>query len=300
MALYNISIQQLQYFLAVAKHLNFTDAANSLYVSQPTLSKQVAMLESSISTKLFIRNKRSVMLTAAGVLLAERLSDVLRTLDETIEQAKRAEMGYKSRLKIGSIEGLETKGFLLKTVEYFKERHPDILISFEKHNFKDLRELLLSDQLDICLTFSFEVEDLECFAYQKVWETLGNLIMSTKHPLAHNEGVGLPDFHDYPFVMLSREISPKGYDGIIENCRKAGFIPKVSQIAPNLDSLLMDVEANMGVAMVDENVRLHEGAQIIRVPVQTDHFSVVAAWKKSTMNNSVALFRQMLDSGEGL
>ena len=298
MSLYNISIQQLQYFLAVTEHLNFTEAANSLYITQPTLSKQIAVLERCTNTKLFIRNKRSVVLTPAGLLLADRLKEILKDLDDAIDQAKRTDRGYKARLKIGSIEGLETKGFLLKTVEYFKEQYPDVLISFEKHNLKNLRELLLAERLDICLTFEFEVENLNCYEFQHVWMTLGSLIMSTKHPLAGREGLTISDFKDYPFVMLSRDVSPNGYDGIIEKCKNGGFFPNVAQFCPNVDSLLMNVEANIGVAALDANVTLPEGAQIRKIPIEGDNLSVVAVWKRNTLNSAVQLFREMIRGRE--
>ena len=60
-----ITLVQIEYFLALARYLNFTEAAKNLYISQPSLSKQIASLERSIGVELFYRNKRDVRLTAS-------------------------------------------------------------------------------------------------------------------------------------------------------------------------------------------------------------------------------------------
>ncbi len=291
---YNINIQQMEYFLAVAKHLNFTDAAKSLYISQPTLSKQIALFEKSINTQLFIRSKRSVSLTPAGMLMYDQLGGVLKSLDDVIEQAKQAGVGYKSRIKIGMLEGLDTSDFLIRSANFFRQSYPDVLISFEKHNFKDLRNLLQTDQLDLGLTLSFEVENVSDFEYREVWETNSCLLMSGKHPKAKEKNLKIEDFKDEPFIMLTRDITPNGYDGILAMCRAHGFLPKVALYVPNLDSLSMCVEANMGVAVTDVNMRLYADSELVRIPLDDDYVNVVACWKKKNTNTALKLFVDMM------
>ena len=73
-----ITLLQIEYFIAVAKSLYFTDAARNLYVSQPSLSKQIALLEKEIGVQLFNRSTRGVRLTPAGAVLYKELGGCSR------------------------------------------------------------------------------------------------------------------------------------------------------------------------------------------------------------------------------
>ena len=79
--MYKINFQQMEYFLSVAEKLNFTEAAKSLYISQPSLSKQISLLEEELGFALFIRNKRSVRLTPAGEVLNRKWKLLLTDLE---------------------------------------------------------------------------------------------------------------------------------------------------------------------------------------------------------------------------
>ena len=71
-----MTIKQLEYFMAVARTLSFTEAAGELYISQPALSRSIATLESELGVPLLTRNHHSVALTAAGTLLASELPNL--------------------------------------------------------------------------------------------------------------------------------------------------------------------------------------------------------------------------------
>ena len=78
-----IETRLLQYFLAVARELNITRAAESLYIAQPTLSKQMMELEEQLGKQLFIRGKRKLTLTEEGSFLRSRAQEILELMDNT-------------------------------------------------------------------------------------------------------------------------------------------------------------------------------------------------------------------------
>ncbi len=79
---YGFSLRQLQYIVAVADLLSFNRAADECHVSQPSLSEQIAELERVLGVKLFERDRRQVLVTAAGRDLVERARTMLRAADE--------------------------------------------------------------------------------------------------------------------------------------------------------------------------------------------------------------------------
>ena len=98
-----VSLRQLQYAVAVADTLSFRAAAERCHVAQPSLSAQLAQLEDALGVRLFERDRRRVLPTAAGRDLVDRARRVLREADDLVEAARRARDPLSGRLTIGVI-----------------------------------------------------------------------------------------------------------------------------------------------------------------------------------------------------
>lgn len=83
-----MEIRALQYFLAVAREENMTEAANLLHVTQPTLSRQIADLEAELGKRLFVRTNRNTILTEEGMHLRQRAEEILSLVTQTEEEVK--------------------------------------------------------------------------------------------------------------------------------------------------------------------------------------------------------------------
>ena len=120
-----IETRYLQYFLAVAKELNITRAAESLHISQPTLSKQMMDLEDSLGCKLFIRNKKQLELTEDGLYLRSRAQEMMELMAKTESAFSKKEGTISGDIYIGCAE---TPGvdMIIKTYEKLKKEYPDI------------------------------------------------------------------------------------------------------------------------------------------------------------------------------
>ena len=96
-----MELKQLQYFLQVAEYLNFSRAAQQLYISQPALSYQIAELERELGVELFVRDRRRVHLTAAGKALVDPARRLLGQAEELPLLARQGSMGPGGKLRIG-------------------------------------------------------------------------------------------------------------------------------------------------------------------------------------------------------
>jgi LysR family hydrogen peroxide-inducible transcriptional activator len=97
------TLRQLQYAIAVAEALSFRRAAESCHVSQPSLSAQLAQIEAALGVRLFERDRRRVLVTAAGRELIERARLILRETDDLVELARRSGDPFSGTLRIGVI-----------------------------------------------------------------------------------------------------------------------------------------------------------------------------------------------------
>ena len=121
-----MQLHQLVYFVTVSKTLNFTKAAEQLYVSQSSLSTQIANLEEELGCQLCVRTTRSVHLTAAGRYLAEWAEDFLGQLDRLPDNLSRVQRGQLGRVRVGYSMG--SRRYLVKAMECLRETCPELQV----------------------------------------------------------------------------------------------------------------------------------------------------------------------------
>ncbi len=290
---HQINLLQIEYFLAVARHLNFTEAAKSLYISQPALSKQIAILETDIDVQLFSRTRRSVRLTPAGTVLFQELVNIASQIEQAIEKARQPALGENSLLTIGCLEAMGTP-FLPAMIKEFRKEFPGIRLVFERHSFKPLREKFFRGDLDIIFTLKIEVQDSPDIIWDSIFPAQPYVFMATTHPLAGQSNLKIEDVREEGFVMISREESPRSFDSSIALCRAHGFTPNIIKQMPNVESVLLSVESGIGITILDTSVRTIHSDTFKGFCVEDEPIDVGMAYKKSNLNPAVALFADRL------
>ena len=283
-----MNLMRIQYFVEVAKSENFSEAARKLYTSQPNLSRQIAVMEQELGFALFHRVGRSIYLTQAGQYLYEQFQDIPERTANAIAHAGALARGDVGNLSVGVLEGQEVNTFFAERLRRINDERPDLSLEVERNSFSNLRSGLMQCRYDMIITLSFELEDLEEVEHEILLEQSGAIAISRKNPLAAREDLTLADLKNEPFVAISHNESPAGYRQLLAQCAKAGFEPKVSRQANTLESLLLCVEAGMGVTLLDCNTRLErsEGVRVVPVP-HSDESHVVAVWQSDNHNPAI-------------
>jgi DNA-binding transcriptional LysR family regulator len=286
---HQINLLQIEYFLAVARHLNFTEAAKSLYISQPALSKQIAILENEIGIQLLFRTRRSVRLTPAGTVFFQELDTIANQIEHAIEKARQPDLGENSILTIGCLEAMGTP-FLPALIKKFRQDYPGVRLVFERHSFKPLREKFSRGEFDIIFTLEIEIGDNPDVIWDSFIKAYPYIFMATTHPLAGQAGLTLEDMRDEGFVMISREESPNSFDKCIALCRKHGFTPNIIKQMPNVESVLLSVESGIGITLLDTSVRTMHTDTYTGFTIEDELIDVGMAYKKANLNPAIALF----------
>lgn len=291
-----MNLTKIRYFVEVARCGNFSEAARRLYTAQPNVSKQIAQLEQELDFPLFIRNKRSVKLTAAGELLYEYLKDVPDELDSIIEQAKVLARRDEAQLTIGILEGQEVNSQLLTRLNLARVMNPKLEIEMERSSFSNLQSGLRSGRYDIIVTLDFDVCKNEAFRTCKVYAQPPAIAIHRDHPLAKQSTLTMEQLRDENFVVISPLESPVGYDKLIGQCEKSGFTPHVVRQPRSLESLILCVEMGVGVAILDQGTRLSHDSPVRTIPIPGEDMYVVAACLKEDYRPIV---QQVLKQLEG-
>jgi len=161
MKTYNFTLRQLQYVLAVADALSFRQAAERCHVSQPSLSAQIADMESALGIALFERDRRGVLVTAAGQELVARARRVLMEADDLVEAANRHVDPLAGSLRIGVIPTIGPY-LLPRVVPALRRAYPRMMLIWREDKTEILVRAVVQGELDAALlALEANIGDLE-------------------------------------------------------------------------------------------------------------------------------------------
>ena len=155
------TLRQLQYACAVAEHLSFRRAAQSCHVAQPSLSAQIAELESALDVQLFERDRRRVLLTSNGRALIERAQKLLLEAHDLEDAAKRVADPFAGIVRLGVIPTIAPYLVPIATPA-IRERYPKMTVQWVEDRTEQLLEQLDQGTLDgALLALEAELGDVE-------------------------------------------------------------------------------------------------------------------------------------------
>ena len=297
-----MEIRQIEYFLTVARHLNFTTAATQLNISQSTLSRQITAMEKELNLLLFVRDNRNVALTGCGKYLYSEYAQIYSHYLQITENAKQIFQGFSGNIKIGVLEEITLEGALQDILHTYHHEYPGQVIDMQRGSFKALTNGLTTMELDFIVTFFFDISNNAAFQYRIIEDAVHGIIVSSKNSLARRKSLQFTDLKDETFIILSREDSPLASSGAINHCMAHGFYPKL-KFAPNLDTAMLWVEAGLGLAFTYAKSVAAYNPSMTFIPFGSEdaiaESKMVLAWNTRNSNPAIPNFIQLLDARKG-
>lgn len=191
-----MEIRTLRYFLAVAREENMTKAAETLHVTQPTLSKQLKALEEELGHKLFIRHAFSIELTDEGMLLRKRAEDLVAMADKITNEFSSLDDITGGDIYFGLAESYLIS-YLAKEIKLFKERYPGLRYHITSGGTEQVLERLDKGVLD----FAILVEPPDYTKYNAIEfpeSDVWGIVIPESHELAEKDKIHAEDLIGYP------------------------------------------------------------------------------------------------------
>jgi DNA-binding transcriptional LysR family regulator len=297
---------EIRYFLEVVNQgVNFTKAAQTLYVSQPAITMHINNLGKELGVKLFdTSNKSSPKLTPAGILYYQ----MFRQWKESLQKTKN-ETALLAKQEEGTIN---MAGFSEWRLDYFKDtmekfelKYPQIKTGYSACGLKVLKNGLLDNRFDIIMSFADQFRDKKQFLIHEFYQNPCFLLFSlqhkpsfySKHAKTSGE-VSIYDFENEPFYVLAENESPCLKLRFATWCKSKGFVPRFQEVS-NAASILIFVHAGSGYTIVDSLVWARENPQFKCLPLD---LSLPAAfiWKKDNKNMALQRFLESYVYSDGL
>lgn len=197
-----MELRVLRYFLALAREENISKAAESLYITQPTLSRQLAELEEELGATLFIRGKRKITLTEEGMLLRRRAEEMVELEIKTENEFRQRNENLSGTVSVGAAETRAAEIFP-RAIESFRKKYPDVTFDIHSDIADHVKERLDRGVLDIGLLV--EPGEIGKYEFMRLGiEDRCGILMSAKSPLAEKEYVTVEDLQGLPVVANKR------------------------------------------------------------------------------------------------
>ena len=280
--------RQIECFLEVGKLLNFTKAAQNLYLPQPAVSRYISALEKELETELFIReNNRKIRLSEDGKTWYNMLLRFSKEFNETREHLK----NIQRPLRFGYNIGWNISEFFPEIVSRCRKALPDFSISFQCMEFAELTESLQNSSLDAILTIDSYPLASEGLEKERI-TSIRRLAAFSRYLPGHENIHSLSDLYPFDFYIVDDPRIQDLIQGVEDDMRPYHFIPKVKTV-PNMETVFAHIENGLGVAMLDEWCTNINDKNILTLPAETSH-TVSLAWKPNDMPASLITLKQEL------
>lgn len=279
-----MELRVLQYFLAVAREQNISAAAQSLHLTQPTLSRQLKELEEELGKQLMIRGSRKITLTEDGMLLRKRAEEILELVDRTEKEVMRSDDTVSGDIYIGTGE---TDGVrqIARTAKRIQESCPGIRFHIVSGDAVDVCERLDKGLLDFGVLLG-DIDKIKyCYMDLPMKDTWG-VLMRKDSPLARRDTVFPRDLWDKPLI-LSRQMDNKSglYRWLGKEPSELHTVATYNLI---YNASLM-VDEGMGYAFTLDKLVNTTGGNLCFRPLQPRlELGMYLVWKKSQIFSKAA------------
>ena len=243
-----MELRQLRQFVMLAETLNFRAAAARLNMAQPPLSVSIRKLEEELGARLFDRGASGVQLTEAGRVVLDDARKTLFHAGEVKRAAGAVSEGVSGRLRIG-FGGSAKCAFLPRILPLFRARYPQVALELSERSNGEIVEAVEGRSLDIGIirvpfpwrsTIRTEIVERDHFV----------VALPSGHRLAGRSSLRIPDIAAEPFVHYARSRYPGLHVLTMLLFEEAGYSPRLTQEAVQVDTAICLVESGLGIALV--------------------------------------------------
>lgn len=243
-----MKLQQLRYIWEVAHHdLNVSATAQSLYTSQPGISKQIRLLEDELGVEIFARSgKHLTRVTPAGETILQTAGEILRKVESIKQVAQEFSDEKKGSLSIATTH-TQARYALPPVIKSFIQKYPDVSLHMHQGTPMQISELAADGTVD----FAIATEALDLFSdlvMMPCYKWNRSIIVPKEHPLAQVDLLTLEDVAKYPIVTYVFGFT--GRSKLDEAFLKRGLAPKVVFTATDADVIKSYVRLGLGIGIV--------------------------------------------------
>ena len=283
-----MTTKQIDYCIELAHTLNFSRAAENCFVSQPTFSYQIRLLEEEVGFDIFERSGKGAALTPAGAQFVSFLANIREDLKRAIEQGQNFSAKYKDRITV-TLMVRQAIYFLPDAMRLFEEKDPEVQIE-PFFQYENGLEAFLRKEVDICFALREQTRQIPGIRVHDLFDSKIYLIAQRNDPLAKKNLITESDL--YGRTLMIGGGSPAALKAVQHRLVSTGKIEYFN--SADHDTTLTNVAAGRGVCLAPGFLNDHSG-QFAWIPFDCkESFSCVLCTHKDDNRKSLSLFLEIL------
>jgi DNA-binding transcriptional LysR family regulator len=255
-----MELRQLRQFITLADTLNFRRAAERLHMAQPPLSVSIRKLEDELGSPLFSRLNREVRLTHAGLATLENARACVFHADEAKRAVKLAASGLGGQLRIAFV-GSVTYRLLPKLIPRYRNESPEVKLELIEASNSQILSLLAAHEVDVGIIRT-PIAQAADVTIVPIESDVFVAALPCTHRLARKSQLSMQDFRDEPFVQYTAGRVPGLHAIAMLVFQQAGMLPRVTQEAIQVQTVISLVESGLGIALVPSVCASHASDRI--------------------------------------
>jgi len=260
-----MELRHLRYFLAVAREMSFSRAAETLHIAQPPLSRQIHQLEEELGAALFDRKARPLKLTPAGQFFQSQAQLVMDRLAEARAATARIAHGQRRWFGIGFVPST-LYGALPEVIRRFREAQPEVEVGLLELTTVLQIDALKAGRIDVGFG-RLRFEEDERIAAEVVREEALVVALPADHRLARRRRLTLQELAPEPLLLFPARPRPSFADLVLAAFHSRELRPVVAFEANELQTAIGLVVAHMGYALVPRSVEKMHREGVVYVPL---------------------------------
>lgn len=249
----DMKLSSLRSFLMIVRYGGFTKASERLFISQPTLSRQIQELEKELGVQLFLRDHKTLTLTAEGRLLCREAEAIIERCDRLPQLFHPDSLTEKSplpgSLHVGMLRSFNTQ-HIYQVLAQLRRSHPEADIMLTQDTVSGLKQGLSGGKYDAVVTLGAYCRGMKHVSVTPLCTNRLLVVVAADHPLVGRDSVSIGELENEDFLLLNRAVSPIIVDWVIGLCVTSGFSPDVSHYINTLEEGLELAAAGKGISFI--------------------------------------------------
>jgi len=269
-----MDIQQIEYFLEIVKWESFSEAAENLYTSQSSVSKNIKALEKELNVQLFDRGSRKIRLTEAGRRILKDSAILLSSYRQILQNISAYQKQQSDSVYIVSIPVMAQYNFTGLLAD-FQDSHPDIRLDIEELEGIQVLSSLENGSCDFAFMRQEHLTDPSLCECIPLFKDRLAAILPDRHPLSGQSSLSLSDLRKENFLLLNR--STLLYDQILRQCEKCHFSPNITYTGTRMENIMELAGRGRGISLMMQHAAEYVNSRhTVVIPLKENITSTVA------------------------
>jgi len=264
-----ISLRQMEYFLATARHGSIAVASSQIHISAPSISAAITHMEAELGIQLFVRHpSKGLTLTPVGTQVMKECEDLLDRASRLYDIASDSSQIVQGVLRVGCFQSL-TAMIAPEVIFGFKRAFKKVDLQMIEGNQQELISKLHNAEIDVALTYDLQLD--KDILFEVLSQLPPHVLVSELHPLAQQLATTLEELAPEPMVLLDL---PMSRDYFMSLLAQAGVEPNVVARSRSDDVIRSMVANGMGYALSNarpKSTQSLDGKRFVRLRLAGQH-----------------------------